>query len=109
MNHMFTALGFCAMSLQVWGQTPCLDGSADGYPCQGLDLLSVRTVEELGGGQNGNDCWGWVDSSSGREFVLFGRSNGLSIVEVSDPVNPVFFGQRAHGHSSKPVARCQGA
>ena len=90
MNHMFTAFGLCAMSLQVWGQTPCLDGTADGYPCQGLDLLSVRTVEELGGGQNGNDCWGWVDSSSDREFVLFGRSNGLSIVEVSDPVNPVF-------------------
>lgn len=73
-----------------WSQTPCENGVADGYPCSGLDLLSVRTVQDLGGGQNGNDCWGWVDSDSGREFVLFGRSNGLSIVEVTDPVNPVY-------------------
>ena len=55
---------------------------------EGLDLLSVRSLEELGGGANGNDCWGWVDPESGREFVMYGRSNGLSIVDVTDPVNP---------------------
>lgn len=71
-------------------QTPCVDGFAGEYPCDGLDLLSVRTLEELGGGANGNDCWGWVDPESGREFVLYGRANGLSVVEVTDPINPVF-------------------
>lgn len=74
----------------VGAQTPCVDGFAGEYPCDGLDLLSVRSLEELGGGANGNDCWGWVDPESAREFVLYGRSNGLSIVEVTDPVNPVF-------------------
>ena len=68
------------------GQTPCVDGFAGEYPCENYDLLSVQTLEELGGGANGNDCWGWVDVDSQREFVLFGRSNGLSIVEVTDPV-----------------------
>ena len=72
------------------GQTPCVDGFAGEYPCENYDLLSVRTLEELGGGANGNDCWGWVDADSQREFVLYGRSNGLSIVEVTDAVNPVF-------------------
>ena len=71
-------------------QTPCVDGFAGDYPCEGLDLLSVRSLEALGGGANGNDCWGWVDPDSDREFVLYGRSNGLSVVEVTDPVNPVF-------------------
>ena len=71
-------------------QTPCVDGFAGDYPCEGLDLLSVRSLEELGGGANGNDCWGWVDPESDREFVLYGRSNGLSVVEVTDPMNPVF-------------------
>ena len=71
-------------------QTPCFDGFAGDYPCEGLDLLSVRSLEDLGGGANGNDCWGWVDPDSDREFVLYGRSNGLSVVEVTDPVNPVF-------------------
>ena len=79
-----------SLSSAFFAQTPCVDGSADGYQCHGLDLLSVRTLEEIGGGANGNDCWGWVDAESGREFVLFGRSNGLSILEVTDPVNPVF-------------------
>jgi choice-of-anchor B domain-containing protein len=51
--------------------------------------MCVRSFEELGGTGpgNGNDCWGWV--FEGREFVLFGRSDGTSIVEITDPVNPV--------------------
>ena len=73
------------------GQIPCVDGFAGEYPCENYDLLSVRTLEELGGGANGNDCWGWVDADSQREFVLYGRSNGLSIVEVTYPDN--FTGQ----------------
>ena len=86
------ATALCAFSVAS-AQTPCVDGMAGDYPCDGLDLLSVRTLEELGGGANGNDCWGWVDPNSQREFVLFGRSNGLSIVEVTDAVNPVFLAQ----------------
>ena len=85
---LFTCALVAATSMHA--QTPCVDGFAGDYPCEGLDLLSVRSLEELGGGANGNDCWGWVDPESGREFVLYGRSNGLSVVEVTDPVNPVF-------------------
>lgn len=83
-------LAAASFATRLCAQTPCVDGFAGGYPCNGLDLLSVRSLEELGGGANGNDCWGWVDPESDREFVLYGRSNGLSIVEVTDPVNPVF-------------------
>lgn len=80
-------IGVQAMS--SWAQTPCENGMAGQYPCDGLDLMSVRSFEELGGTPpgNGNDCWGW--SRNGREFVLFGRSDGTSIVEITDPVNPV--------------------
>ncbi len=81
------------LAISAFAQTPCVDGFAGGYPCSGLDLLSVRTLEELGGGANGNDCWGWVDPSSQREFVLFGRHDGLSIVDVTDAVNPTFVGR----------------
>ena len=80
------ALSFSAVI--AWSQVPCVDGLAGEYPCEGLDLLSVRSLEELGGGANGNDCWGWVDPETEREFVLYGRSNGLSILDVTDPVNP---------------------
>lgn len=77
------------MATAALGQTPCVDGLAGQYPCQDMDLMCVRSFEELGGMPpgNGNDCWGW--SHDGREFVLFGRSDGTSIIEVTDPVNPV--------------------
>ena len=70
-------------------QVPCIDGMAGAYPCEGIDLMSVRTFEEMGGVApgNGNDCWGWT--SGDREFVLFGRSDGTTVVEITDPVNPV--------------------
>ncbi len=69
-------------------QIPCENGMADIYPCDGYDLLYHYSLEEIGGGDNGNDCWGWVDEESGREFVIYGRSNGTSFVDISDPLNP---------------------
>ena len=72
-------------------QTLCEAGYAGAHPCDGIDLMSVRSWEELGGTGgfgNGNDCWGWVKEE--REFVLYGRSNGLAVVEVTDPVNPIY-------------------
>ena len=74
---------------KLGAQQPCEDGVAGQYPCLGMDLLCVRSLEEMGGTPdgNGNDCWGW--SSDEREFMLFGRSDGTTIIEVTDPVNPV--------------------
>ena len=91
-NMLYRLVFFVAIAFTLKGlaQTPCADGFAGDYPCEGLELLSVKSLEELGGGANGNDCWGWVDPESGREFVLYGRANGLSIVDVTDAVNPRF-------------------
>ena len=62
-----------------------------GYPCMNVELLDVEPLEALGGGDNGNDCWGWADPVSGRELALFGRSNGLAILDVTDPTDIVYF------------------
>ena len=75
----------------VTGQTPCgIDGMAGESACLEVDLMDMATLAELGGGNNGNDCWGWVDPESGREFILYGRSTGTAIVEVTDPTNMVY-------------------
>lgn len=79
------ALGISGL---VGAQTPCdCDGFAGNYACSGVDLMAVKPLTELGGGANGNDCWGWVDPASGREFVLYGRANGTAIVDITDPLN----------------------
>jgi choice-of-anchor B domain-containing protein len=77
----------CSSSAQVsCGE----DGFAGSSACLEVDLMSSFTLSALGGGNNGNDCWGWVDEASGREFVLYGRANGTAVVEITDPVEPVY-------------------
>ena len=39
-------------------------------------------------GTEGNDVWGYVDST-GTEYALVGLQNGFSVVNLSDPSNPV--------------------
>ena len=76
-------------------KTPCQDGTADGYPCQNVDLLSHLSIGGLGGesGTRLNDIWGWTDPQSGAEYAVVGRTDATAFVDVSDPTNPVFLGE----------------
>ncbi|WP_306643786.1 choice-of-anchor B family protein [Sanyastnella coralliicola] len=94
MKRFLLAALSCAFLTTASAQTPCVDGEADGYPCLNTSLWSVMDLADLGGGQNGNDCWGWV-SPDGREFALMGKDNGTAFVEISDPANPVLIGTLA--------------
>ena len=35
-----------------------------------------------------NDIWGWTDPETGVEYALVGREDGISIVDLSTPVEP---------------------
>ena len=65
--------------------------NSGGYPCDNVELLDVEPLSALGGGDNGNDCWGWVDHETGREIAIFGRSNGTSFIDVTDPTDMKYF------------------
>ncbi|PCJ82028.1 MAG: hypothetical protein COA49_03445 [Bacteroidetes bacterium] len=93
------ALSILFSSLAL-GQTPCVNGSAAGYPCQNVDFLSFMPGTQIGGGEM-NDIWGWTDPLDGTEYVIIGRASGTSFVDISDPVNPVYVGDLpASGASS---------
>lgn len=77
---------------QFKGSTPCVNNSADIFPCHNIDLKGHLDLAAIGGGQ-GSDSWGWKHEASGRYFALVGRSNGTSFVEITDPANPVYIGQ----------------
>lgn len=87
-----------ALGCLLWGysqaQTPCVDGFAGEYPCFGVELYADIPVADLGGGENGNDCWGWT-APSGREYAIYCRSNGTAFVEITDPTNPIYLGNLA--------------
>ena len=79
----------------------CLVGSADGFPCDGVDLVAHVPLLDLEPGlANGSllsDVWGWTDPVTGTEYALVGRDNGLTIVDLSVP------------HEPRPIARLASA
>ncbi len=82
-------LFFSALSLNA--QTPCVAGFAGAYPCEDVDMLAHVLKPNLGGG-NMNDIWGWTDPLDGKEYVILGRTNGTSFLDISDPINPIYLG-----------------
>ncbi len=65
--------------------------NSGGYPCNNVELMDVESLNDLGGGDNGNDCWGWVDDETGREIAMYGRSNGTAFIDVTDPTDMKYF------------------
>ena len=78
-------------NLPALGITACAGGLADTYPCSNVDLMAFLPLAQIGGG-NGNDIWGWTDPVTGKEFAIMGLTNGTAFVDISDPVNPVYYG-----------------
>ena len=68
-------------------QTPCSDGMAGGYPCNGLDLQAYFSLSDLGA-SSGNDSWGWTDPNDGKEYAVVGLNNSTYFIDITDPVNP---------------------
>lgn len=69
--------------------TPCAGGTAAGFPCQGVGMLSHLSLQDLApASARGNDVWGFVDLNTGREYAFMGLQNGVAVVDVTDPVTP---------------------
>jgi choice-of-anchor B domain-containing protein len=82
-------------------QAVCSGGMASGYPCRNVDLMSNLPLASMGGG-SGSAGWGWVDSATGREYAIVGRTNGTSFVDITNASAPVYLGNlpSATGSSS---------
>jgi choice-of-anchor B domain-containing protein len=91
MARAFLADAQPAADLQAQSATTCTDGSANGYPCSNIDLLSFLPLADIGGGK-GNDIWGWTDPSNGREYAIMGRTTGTAFVDITNPESPVYLG-----------------
>ena len=81
--------------------TPCVNGQAGSFTCNGISLQSRIPNSDMGGTRpndetdsaTGADLWGWHDTETDREYALMGMSNGTAFVEVTDPVEPVYLGR----------------
>lgn len=71
---------------------PCIRGqAAKTYDCDGVDMLSHLTLDELGL-TFGNDMWGWTDPQTRKDYALMGGAEGTVIVDISDPKRPDVIG-----------------
>ena len=95
---------YCLMFLLILSytgqaQTPCAGGSASGYPCDGIDLMSFTPLSVMSS-SGANDIWGWTSPNTGSEYVLLGLTDGTAFFNIDDPVNPIYLGKLSTHTSS---------
>jgi len=76
--------------------SPCENGMAGDYPCNGYDLMShidISVLATTAGTPEGSDIWGWTDPLDGKEYAIVGTTNSTAFVDIADPSNPVFLGR----------------
>jgi choice-of-anchor B domain-containing protein len=76
----------------------CVDGVAKipgtdhEYSCLNYDLMGHVSLKEMDA-EAGNDCWGWTDLRTGREYAIMGVDNGTVFIDITDPTNPLYLGK----------------
>ena len=78
----------------------CVDGHAKvvvndveyEYECENYDLVGYISLEEMEA-ESGNDCWGWTDPLTKKEYALMGLDNGTAIIDISRPTKPKYLGK----------------
>ncbi len=104
-----------AAAQQKGARVECVNGQAAGFECLDVDILAHMTRADLSGVTDPfgnpqvdfemNDMWGWYDQDSDREFLLVGRTDGTTFVEVTDQLNPVLLGFLPHSGSQASIWR----
>ncbi|MFY0606927.1 MAG: choice-of-anchor B family protein [Cyclobacteriaceae bacterium] len=97
-NLLLLILTFVLIHVNLLAQSPCINGLADDlYPCNQMTLLSHMEPSEIGATlHNGfylNDIWGWSDTTNTREYAIVGLKDGVSFVDITDPINPKYLGK----------------
>lgn len=85
-------LSLLFMSFTGYAQTPCSNGFAGAFPCNGFDLIAHLDLNDLNA-ESGNDSWGWTDPMDGKEYAIIGLNNGTAFIDISIPDSPVFLGK----------------
>lgn len=92
MKKNFLSVLLIFTTVFAFAQTPCNNGEAGGYECNGYDLMAHMPLSVFNT-TGANDSWGWTDPDDGKEYVLMGLENGTAFIDISDPVNPIYLGK----------------
>ena len=68
---------------------PCSGGSASGFACNNVDLLSHVARSGISASPNRvADIWGFTDLNTNREYAIVGVSIGTVVFDVTNPEAP---------------------
>ena len=80
---------------------PCENGFAGSYPCSDYDLMLQIPLSTFGATE-GNDSWGWVDTTTNKEYALMATDTNVSFIDISDTNNPIYLGNVPTATVSSP-------
>ena len=83
-NQLQAQIKYLKKNISVIPANECIDGNAGEYECQGVDLMSSVDLDQLGATM-ANDCWGWTDTLTGREYAIIGLDNGTAFIDITIP------------------------
>ena len=67
----------------------CVNGKADIFDCENIDLLAHFPLTEMSSSPSlGSDIWGHVDLNTGNEFAIMTINNGVAVFDVTNPTEP---------------------
>ena len=67
----------------------CVDGKADIFDCENIDLLAHFPLTQMSSSpSSGSDIWGHVDLNTGNEFAIMTINNGVAVFDVTNPTEP---------------------
>lgn len=79
----------------------CIDGKADIFDCENVDLLAHFPLTEMSSSpSSGSDIWGHVDLNTGNEFAIMTINNGVAVFDVTNPSEPAEVGTISGVNSS---------
>ncbi|MDP7591654.1 MAG: choice-of-anchor B family protein [Litorilituus sp.] len=71
----------------------CVNGKAGIFDCENVDLMAHLPLTKMSSKPSaGSDIWGHVDLNTGNEYAIMGLYDGVIIVDVTDPSNPLEVG-----------------
>ncbi|XMO87680.1 choice-of-anchor B family protein [Algibacter sp. AS12] len=79
----------------------CENGFAGIYPCNDYDLMANIPLT-IFGATAGNDCWGWTDTTTGKEYALMATSHNTAFVDITEPTAPIYLGILPTASSTGP-------
>ncbi len=79
------------VSIGLVAQTPCNNGMAGSFPCNGYDLQSHIPLATMNS-TRANDSWGWTDPQDGKEYAIVCLIEATAFIDISDPLNPIYLG-----------------